>query len=463
MTFYGIDYPEVVDLGPDGNEAAPEMVHRGQARIAYRLAQNHAGKLLHVHGIGWHYWDGTRWREDDRGEATRSVLEVLRLALAASLADKGLREDVRRCESATGIAGVLSIAAALPEFAVTVGDLDADPYLVNVANGTLDLRTMNLRPHDPADRITKACGALYRPDAVSGRWDAFLARVLPEEDVREFLRRYAGLALCGTVLEHVLALLTGTGRNGKSVFTGALAFALGDYAGVAEPDLFMHRDGAHPTGEFDLRGLRWVTVSETDAGRKLAEATVKRLTGGDHIKARRMRQDFVTFTPSHTPVLVTNHLPRVSGDDPALWARLRVVPFDVVIPKAEQNPHLAEELQADADAILAWAVAGWRDYTTTGLAEPATVQAATDDYQTASDALTRFVDERCLTGPHFTALVEQLWEAWCQWLTDDGGEPISKRAFGQALDKRGYDLHRGTGGRRYRRGIGLQSTEGDDQ
>lgn len=135
-------------------------------------------------------------------------------------------------------------------------------------------------------------------------------------------------------------------------------------------------------------------------------------------------------------------------------------------PKGRTEPSPSRGTTADADAILAWAVAGWRDYTTTtGLAgtEPATVQAATDDYQTASDALTRFVDERCLTGPHFTALVEQLWEAWCHWLTDDGGEPISKRAFGQALDKRGYDLHRGTGGRRYRRGIGLQSTEGDDQ
>ena len=129
-----------------------------------------------------------------------------------------------------------------------------------------------------------------------------------------------------------------------------------------EPDLFLHRQGAHPTGEMDLLGIRWCVVSEIEKDRRLAEATMKRLTGGDTIRARRMRQDFIEFTPSHTAIMVTNHLPKVSGDDPAIWRRLRVVPFDVVIPEDQRNKHLDEQLQLDADAVLAWAVAGYLDY-----------------------------------------------------------------------------------------------------
>jgi len=443
----------------DAREQDPALVHSGQARFAYRLAASHAGRLLHVHGLGWHHWDGRRWALDDRGEATRAVLDVLRAALAESLRDKDLRRDVQSCESAAGVAGVLQLASALEPFAATAADLDADPYLLNAWNGTLDLRTLELRAHDPADRITKVTTAAYDPDAAGPTWDAFLARVLPDEAVRAFLGRYVGVGLAGRVLEHVLAILTGTGRNGKSVFYLAVAHALGDYATTAEPDLFMHRQNAHPTGEMDLLGVRWVVVSESDQGRRLAEATVKRLTGGDRIKARRMRQDFVEFAPSHTAALVTNHLPKVSGDDPALWARLRVVPFNIEIPKPEQDPHLGDKLALEVDAILAWAVAGWVDYRSRGLDEPDAVLQATERYQADADAIGRFITECCILNPHMFATVADLWDRWCQWRIDDGAEEVSKNAFGDALDRRGHMVKRGHGGVRHRVGIGLAADD----
>lgn len=463
--FYGTNYADVYDPGPEDNPAAEAehgRAHRGQARIAYRLAASYGDQLMHVHGIGWHYYDGARWVEDDRGQAKRAVLDVLRAALSESLDDKELRADVRKCESSAGISGVLDIAAALETFAVTVADLDPDPYVLNCANGALDLHTLELRGHDPRDRITKVTGADYHVDAAGHAWQVFLDRVLPDEEVRAFLRRYVGSALCGRVLDHVLAILTGTGRNGKGVFYGAIGAALGDYADTAEPDLFMHRDNAHPTGEMDLLGLRWVVVSESNQGRKLAEATVKRLTGGDRIKARRMRQDFVAFEPSHTAALVTNHLPRVSGDDPALWARLRVVPFDVVIPKAERDLHLHEKLQLEAAAILAWAVDGWRDYTEQGLAEPEAVVRATDDYHADSDAIARFVTDCCLTNPHMHVTVGELWDRWTRWCVEEGAEEIPKKAFGEAMDKRGFTAAKGAKGVRLRRGIGLLADDDEE-
>jgi putative DNA primase/helicase len=222
----------------------------------------------------------------------------------------------------------------------------------------------------------------------------------------------------------------------------------------------MHREGAHPTGEMDLRGRRWVVVSESDKDRRLAEATMKRLTGGDMIRARRLYQDFTEFTPSHTAALVTNHLPKVSGDDAAIWARLRIVPFDVVIPAEEQDPHLPEKLQLEMDAILTWAVAGWQDYRQQGLAAPAAVRAATDNYHRDADALGRFISDECDTGPGYSALTEALHQAWNEWAAADGVPPMSKRAFGAALEQRGYEARKGTGGVRIRAGIQLKPVAG---
>ncbi len=443
-------------------EKTADELHSGQARMAYRLAKSHKDKLLHVHGIGWLSWDGTRWSADDPGAPKRAVLDVLRSALADSLDDKELRADVRKCESAAGVAGVLDLAAALVEFAVTVADLDADPYLLNCANGTLDLRTRGLHPHSASDRITKVTRAAYVPDAPTATWGTFLAQVLPDTEVREFVQRLAGVGLLGLVVEHVLPILTGTGANGKGTFYKAVSHALGDYASTVEPDLFLHRQGAHPTGEMDLLGIRWCVVSETEKDRRLAEATMKRLTGGDTIRARRMRQDFIEFTPSHTAIMVTNHLPKVSGDDPAIWRRLRVVPFNVVIPEVERDKHLDEQLQLDADAVLAWAVTGYLDYAERGeLAEPDSVVTATDDYQKASDAVARFLDDETTRCNGFSTNAD-LFARWSRWAVVDGTEPISQRAFGQALDTHGLPSVKGTGGKRIRRGVILNSEDGDD-
>jgi putative DNA primase/helicase len=450
-----------INTAVDGG--SPMRVHRGQARMAYRLADRYKGELLHVTGLGWHHWDRTRWAVDDRGQAKRAVLAELRRALVESLdGDKELRTDVRRCESAAGVAGVLDLAGALEPFAAAVADLDADAHLLNVANGTLDLHTLELRPHDPTDRITKVSRGAYHPDAESALWHAFLARVLPDESVRGFLQRLVGVGLLGAVHEHVLPILTGVGANGKSVFDKAIRHALGDYACTAEPDLFMHRDGAHPTGEMDLRGVRWVAINENDKDRRLAEATMKRLTGGDTIRARRMRQDFVEFTPSHTPLLITNHLPRVSGDDAAVWRRLRVIPFDVVIPEDEQDHELDTRLQLEADGILDWAITGYRDYQTRGLDEPGSVRDATDTYHRNSDAVRRFIDDECVTtSPALKATTGQLHDAWEQWRVKDGAEPMSQKAFGQALDRHGYPAGQPVNGKRWRSGIALQVLDND--
>jgi putative DNA primase/helicase len=437
----------------------PANAHRGQARIARILARERADEMRHVHGIGWHRWDGRRWAEDPGAvHATRAVLDVILAAKHRALDehDKDLGKDAERCESAAGIDGVLRIASALEPFACTADQLDAQPNLLNCANGTLDLDTGTLRPHDPNDLITRCTKASYDPQASGGRWEAFLAQVLPDDDVRAYLQRVAGVALSGAVLEHILPILTGQGRNGKGVWYTTVCAALGDYAISAEPELLMHRgDSAHPTGTMDLMGRRFAVCSENDRDRRLAEAQMKYLTGGDTIRARRMYRDFVEFKPSHTVFLVTNHLPKVSGDDPAIWARLRVIPFDVVIPEEDQDPHLPEKLRAELPAILAWAVRGWQDYQRRGLDAPKAVLAATAEYQHEADAVARFIDDECEIGPGRSSTTEPLYMRWQNWAIREQIPPLSKKLFGSALDRHGYTARKGTGGIRYRQGIQL--------
>lgn len=429
-------------------------VHNGQVRFAYQLAAAERGRLMHVHGLGWFAWDDQRWVKDTEGHATRAVLAVLRGALAATLGDPAARKEVVACEKAPAIAGILTIAAALPAFAVDVSKLDVDPYLLNTPSGTLDLRTFELRPHDPADRITKVTRGAFHEGLTSPGWDAFLQRVLPDAEVRAFLQRIAGLGLLGVVLEHVLPILTGTGSNGKGSFDRAFGHALGSYAITAEPDLLMLRPGGHPTGQMDLLGVRWCVVSESDEGRRLAEATMKRLTGGDTIRARAMRQDFIEFKPSHTAVLITNHLPVVSGDDPAVWRRLRLIPFDVTIPEAERDTGLDARLQLDADAILTWAVEGYREYVRRGgLDAPPTVLARTEQYRVDNDAVSRFIAEVCDVNANVAAETSTIHVAFERWARREGVEPMTARALGQALDRQGFPAVKGTGGRRFRRGI----------
>lgn len=450
--------------GVDLDAGQQQGGHRGQVRIAYRLAERYAGRLLYVPKIGWHVWDGKRWALDEKGAATRAVLTVLRRALADSLGDSELRQDVHRCEGAAAIRGVLEIAASLEAFVAAADELDADPYLVNTADGTLDLRTMQVRPPDPADRITKVTRSAYRPsESVNGPWTTFLEQVLPDVEVRTFLQRVVGVALLGKVVEHVLPILTGLGGNGKGVAYGAWLHALGDYAAAAEPDLFMAREGAHPTGQMDLRGRRLVVVSESDKSRQMAEATMKRLTGGDRIKARYMGKDFVEFDPSHLAFLVTNHLPKVSGDDDAVWRRVRVVPFEVVVPEEQRDAQLGERLELEADAVLAWAVTGYGDYVQRGhrLDEPGSVRVATAAYRVESDAVTRFLTECCYLNPHVRATTGELFTRWQSWAALDGAEPMSQKALGQALDRHGLVAQPPVHGKRWRSGIELLPPEQD--
>ncbi|MEV4604820.1 phage/plasmid primase, P4 family [Amycolatopsis sp. NPDC049253] len=438
-------------------------MHSGQLRIAERFVTAYADQLLYVHGIGWHQWCGTHWIEDKDGEARRSVVALLKdlrhesVELPAKDRDS-LIADVKKCESSGGITGVLEIAKHLRPMTVAAEEINAAAHLFNVRNGTYNLLSGEMQPHDPRDTITKCAGTEMVPGARSELWDTFLETVLPDPEVRGYLRRVFGVALLGKVREHTLPILTGTGGNGKSVCIDAVLAAFGDYGITVDPKLIMKtRHERHGTFLADLHGARLVVTSETDEGDVIAAATVKRLTGGDKIRANRMRENPFEFEPSHSLIYVTNHKPQVSADDKAMWRRLAVVPFDVTV--TEPDVKLPEKLKGELPAVISWVVHGWLDYLEQGLNPPAAIVERTESYRSDSDPLSQFLDEQCTVQAYAKVKATALHEAWAVWSMKQGYPPMNQKEFGTRMADRGHEKKRGTGGAYQYVGIGLAADE----
>jgi putative DNA primase/helicase len=426
----------------------PRGSHRGHLRMAERFVEDHGDLLRHVHGIGWHQWDGARWKPDEERVDIEAAIVTTKNALAECMdMDKGdardaLYADVRKAESASGIDGMLKLASALKPISVASRALDADPYLFNTPDGTVDLDAGTVKDNDRDDLITKVAGGPIGEE-LNAEWEKFLERILPDTDVRAFVRRLFGYAMLGKQTEHVMPIFTGTGANGKGTIRDAVMHAFGDYAIEVDPSLLMEsKHEKHGAFKMRLRGARLAFCSETEKGRKFAEATMKRLVGGDPIEANYMHKNPITFDPSHTLIMLTNHLPAVSGDDPAVWRRILVVPFDVVIPESERDGELPARLKAAAPAVLAWAYEGWQDYQQQGLNPPLAVRVRTEEYREESDALGRFLKERTLQGPHNHVRSADLFEAWSDWCHKAGikGEEVGNAVtFAASMKTRGYE------------------------
>ena len=317
---------------------------------------------------------------------------------------------------------MVRLARGAPGILVEHEQLDADPYLLNVRNGTIDLRTSTLRPHDPADLMTVQCPVAYDSDARASLWEACVERWQPDRAVRDYIQVRAGAGATGRPTETV-DVDYGTGANGKSKFWGAIQDVLGDYTVVPHKSLLVaQRHEQHATVVAKLFRKRLAVASETRAADVLDDEQVKNLTGSDRPSGRRMREDPWEFQPSHTLVMFSNHRPTIQGRDEGIWRRLRLVPWEVTIPEDERDDDLAAKLHAEAPGILAWVVAGARRFITEGLTVPDAVHAATDRYRSDEDTVGRFVDEvlRIGKGWAWSADIRNELESWC---ADQGVDP----------------------------------------
>jgi putative DNA primase/helicase len=372
--------------------------------------------------------------DSDQAAAQRAKLKAL-----GNWAMKSL--DARRLKA------MVELARSEPGIPVVPDDLDRNGWLLNLRNGTLDLKAATLRPHRQADNITRVCRVQYDSAATCPTWQRCLDRWQHGNvEMIGYLQRAVGYSLTADVGEQCLFFLHGDGANGKSVFLGTILALLGDYAIQAIAELLMMKHSeTHPTERADLHGRRFVATIETEDGRRMAEALMKQLTGGDRIRARRMRQDFWEFTPTHKIWLAANHKPSIRGTDYATWRRVKVIPFAVTIPPEERDPHLPAKLQAERAGILAWAVRGCLEWQRRGLDEPAEVRAATEAYRQEQDVVSAWIAECCVTGPDYrcrgSALLASI-SAWCKTASET---TPTQRTLGQRLETLGYERYTNNG------------------
>lgn len=402
-------------------------------------------------------WDGQRWCLDETGFWDRAAIRTVRQMLEESVDrlreadlagddDAAPKKDAKRyykwaveSQSAKRINSMRMLAQKAETLAISHEKLDADPWLLNVQNGTIDLRTGDLREHRREDLITKIAPVDYDPDAACPSWEAFLERVMGgNADLIDYLQRMIGYALTGSVQEHVLGFFFGGGANGKSTFLGTVHAMLGDYASPAPRGLlFRSRGDRHPTELASLHGRRFVTCSEIEDGQSFDEALTKDLTGGDPIECRRMREDFWTFQPTHKLFLAGNHKPTVRGDDEGIWRRMRLVPWTVTIPHEERDPLLPQRLRGELPGILRWAVEGCLAWQKRGLSEPKAVRDATASYRQENDVLGEFFRLQVTFDAAAKTARKDLREAYEIFCKESGMEPFGAKRFAARLREKG--------------------------
>lgn len=418
----------------------------------------------------WYRWDGQRFAPDETLSAEReaqATIRSLRDEAAATVNETQrsfLFKWAAKCATAGAVDQILSLAKSDPALARSPNDFDRDLDALNVQNGVVDLRTGVLRPHRRADDCTKLAPVVYDPAATCPKWESFLARVVPDVEVRRMLRIAVGYSLTGHIREECLFLLWGTGRNGKGTFFETLRLVAGDYAVQSDFETFLESNtpggsGAARGDLARLQGSRFVTTSEAGEGKRLNEAMLKSITGGDTITARQLYAKEVEFTPQFTLWMAANHRPVIKGGDDGIWSRMRLVPFTVRIPDGEIDRTLKAALRDELPGILAWAVSGAIQWYREGLPFPDAVMAATASYRDESDVLGEFIEERCTVAPAERCQASEVYKAYKQWVSDRGDSEVSNTAFGRKLTDRGFPAAK-VGGQKFRVGLSVQSFGG---
>ncbi len=407
----------------------------------------------------WLNWDGARWKIDDELRPLKLATELVEGMFSDVMETRHAQQLKHVCDSAKIARMRALIDLAAPKLAIQLETLDQNGWILNCKNGVVDLTTGELMPHDRKLGITKLCSTEFEPTARSPVWEKFLFDVFAGDvELIQFVQRLFGYFLTGDVSEQKLALFYGTGANGKSTLLNAFMDTIGpDYTMQCMPDFLMEKKGeSHPTEKASLFGKRFVSCVETEASRKLAESTVKMLTGGEKIMARRMREDFWEFDPTHKLVLCTNHRPIIAGTDHGIWRRLLLVPFLQRFDGDRQDKQLPEKLKAERTGILAWAVRGYLEWQRIGLNPPVSVTNATEDYRSSEDIFGRFIAECCIVSKVSAVRFSDLYARFEQWANDAGESTPTKRAVGSWLKENEYEKFSSNG--RWYRGLMLRTT-----
>ena len=407
--------------------------------------------------FGWLQWNGKTWETDKKGAVTNLVDQLAQEEYAKvdqlsdgdeKAADK-LRAAIKPLLSNSKQLGATAQFARRPQIATDPGDLDGHRNKVTCDNGTFDLDTMTFGDFDRDLLATKKLGVAFDAAATAPKWEKFLADVLPDQAMREYLQRAVGYTLLGDPTRKAIFMLHGPSHTGKSQVINALTAIFGDFAEGAKEQTFRVNDAANgPTpGLHKLRGARLVTASESTEGVKLDEALIKQLTGGDYICSRPLYGDEETWLPEFSIWLATNHLPKFNSDDNAIWRRVKPIHFAVEFGKdgRDEVMDIGRRLVADeGPGILNWILAGVQAYRELGLVEPDVLREGVTAYQAESDPVARFIAqaiaeetlEVCEEGRVESKLLYNAFNSWC---AEEGIRyPLTNARFGRRMANLGY-------------------------
>ena len=380
---------------------------------ANRLVDRHGADIRYVserRAHGWMVWDGSRWATDTSG----NIIELAKDTAAGIFDEVGalvqgnlqlahteprsLAQWAVESLDSGRLNSMARLAQSDPKVVVSVLDLDTDPYLLNCTNGTVDLRTGELREPRREDLLTKSTGIEYDPNAKCPHWEEFISWAMQgNKELIEFMQLALGMSLTGDTTERLVFFLHGGGKNGKSVTLKVIRGILGDYALRVQSKLFeatKFKNGAGSASPeiAELKGKRFICTSEIEDGTKLATALLKDMTGDENMSGRFLYENLVEFKAEFKPWIAANHKPEVPAEDQAVWDRMRLIPFDARVTEDQVDRLLGEKLLDEAPGILAWAVRGCLQWQKSGMTTPAKVMEATAGYRAEMDYFADYLD-----------------------------------------------------------------------
>lgn len=409
-------------------------------------------------------WDGVRWVPDPKGTQLLGMTAEVAERVKAEAVAADEKEDADRLwswysatRSAARRKAMVELSRGEAAALARPEAFDAKPLLFNAANGTVDLTDGTLHPFKSADMLTQVADVVYNPKAKAPLWETFLAEVLPDPEVREFLQTYVGYCLSGSVKERLIVVFYGLGRNGKSVLLRVLYALLGPYCGTIRPDMLLAKGhDPHPTEEAALLGKRLVVTSEVQKNRRFDEQKVKGLTGGDVRAARRMHEDFWDLTPTAKIIVAANHKPGVNDASDSFWDRMALVPFKVRIPDEKVDKDLLAKLSNELPGILNWAVEGAKRWNSSGITIPAAIKEAGDTYRASEDKMSEFVADCLEFTPLGQIKFNDVMELATEWFKKNNLFAPPDKAIAERLAEGGAERYRTAEGR-FWRGVTLRN------
>jgi putative DNA primase/helicase len=438
------------------------------ATNARRLFEEHGKDIRYIAAWKkWIVWNGRFWDTDEGGALVHEKgLEMIR-----NIYDELLKTDDPRermeiekygiiSESTRRRESLIKAAQWITELNVKPEELDINPWLLNVRNGTVDVASGEFKTQCQKEMITKIANVEYNPNADCPQWKKFVREIMDyKTELIEFLQTAIGWAITGDISEQIMFILFGTGANGKSTFLNTIMYLLGDYATATPTETFMKKNGDQATNDIArLRGTRFVTTTEAEQGRRISEPLIKKITGNDQMTARFLYGEYFNFTPTFKIFMATNHKPVIKGTDYGIWRRIRLIPFLTRIEEDKQDKHLEQKLREETSGILNWILEGAERWKRERLKTPAIVLNATDEYKNEMDVIGNFIKESCIQKPEASIRIRELFKAYQEWCEQNNEHAVSERFLGLRLKEMGFEQKRSSEAR-YWLGLGLRVTE----